>query len=348
MNLIDMHCDTLWYLMDLGGQGDLKKNDGSVSIEYMKKAGTKAQFFACFTYILDEIEKGMQCDMTEPYDRCYQKVLKMIDYLDTQIAENPTEIAFAHSYDEMQENAVSDKISAFLTVEEGGVLNGNLGRLDELYQRGVRLLTPMWNYENCIGYPNSKDPSVMEKGLKPFGVQTVYRMAEFGMLIDVSHASDGTFWDILHCADEAGGVVVASHSNCRSLCDHPRNLSDEMMRALAGQGGVAGLNFYGPFLDASNSYESRLDAMTRHVLHMIDVGGSEFPAVGTDFDGFDGMHEMDIPDVSCMDRLWDALKNAKVTEEQLDKIFYKKCRACVKKIMINNIKISFFLGGHVL
>ena len=85
----------------------------------------------------------------------------------------------------------------------------------------------------------------MEKGLTSFGIETVTRMGELGMIADVSHASDGTFWDILKYAK---GPVVASHSNCRNLCNHPRNLTDEMIRALAEQGGVVGLNFFGPFL----------------------------------------------------------------------------------------------------
>ena len=88
----------------------------------------------------------------------------------------------------------------------------------------------------------------MEKGLKPFGVEVIERMGELGMIADVSHASDKTFWDILKYAK---GPVVATHSNCRSLCNHPRNLSDEMMRALAEKGGIMGLNFYGPFLQLS-------------------------------------------------------------------------------------------------
>lgn len=157
----------------------------------------------------------------------------------------------------------------------------------------------------------------MKQGLKPFGKEVVEYMGELGMIADVSHASDGTFWDILKYAK---GPVVASHSNCRAIADHPRNLTDEMIHALSDAGGVAGLNFYGPFL--GNPVVSGIEDMVRHILHMIKIGGSEFPAIGTDFDGFDGMKILEIPDVSHMEKLWNALKKEGVSESQLDKIWY--------------------------
>ena len=100
---------------------------------------------------------------------------------------------------------------------------------------------------------------------------------------------------------------------------HPRNLTDDMIRALANTGGIAGLNFYGAFL--GNEHASKLEEMAMHVLHMLDVGGSEFPAIGTDFDGFDGIEELDIPDASQMERLWEALRKKGLSENQLDKIW---------------------------
>ena len=119
----------------------------------------------------------------------------------------------------------------------------------------------------------------------------------------------------------SGKPVAATHSNCRALADHPRNLTDEMLKALGENGGVAGLNFYGPFLGTLEV--SCLEKMTAHILHMIKVGGMDLPAIGTDFDGFDGMRKMDIPDTGCMGRLWEALKKKGLTENQLDNIWFK-------------------------
>ncbi len=330
MNLIDMHCDTLWKLMDMDKKGNLMENHCSVSIPYMEEAGTKAQFFACFTCLRDFEDAG-------GYEGCYGRVQEMIAYLTEQAKCYPEQIKLAKSYSDMQENEREGKVSAFLTVEEGGVLNGEIGRLDRLYGQGIRLMTLMWNYENCIGHPNSRDGVLMGKGLKPFGIHVVRRMEELGMIVDVSHASDGTFWDVLKYSEKP---VVASHSNCRMLCNHPRNLTDEMIRSLAETGGVAGLNFYGAFLGTGKIEEadtaredSKVEAMTAHILHMIRVGGSGFPAIGTDFDGFDPDGSMEIPDVSKMERLWDSLKKAGVPERQLDGIWGQNAERVMREVL---------------
>ena len=121
-------------------------------------------------------------------------------------------------------------------MEEGGVLNEKQERLEELYRLGIRLITLTWNYENCLGYPNSRDGEVMNRGLKAFGLEIVERMNALGMLVDVSHLSDGGFWD---CIRVSRAPIIASHSNARALCGVPRNLTDDMLRALAEKGGAA-------------------------------------------------------------------------------------------------------------
>lgn len=320
MNLIDMHCDTLMQLLDFKKEENLYENDCAVNIPGMRKAGTLAQFFACFTDV-GEYEGN------DGYEECYAHVQEMIALMEKQCRLFSKDIAPACSYDDIMKNQAEGRISAILTVEEGGILNHKPERLEKLYQKGIRLMTLMWNHENCLGYPNSRERSVMEKGLKPFGIEVVKRMGELGMIVDVSHASDGTFRDILQYAK---GPVVASHSNCRALCSHPRNLTDEMIRMLAERGGIAGLNLYGAFL--GNEKESRLEDMAAHLLHMIEAGGSDFPAIGTDFDGFDGMEYQDVPDVSRMERLWDALKKKGVPESQLDKIWSQNVLRVMKEI----------------
>lgn len=320
MNLIDMHCDTLMHLIKKPEQ-NLYETDCSISVPGMKKAGTLAQFFACFTYLKEYAETG-------GYEDCYKQALAMISCMKTQVAQFSEDIAFAHSYAEIMKNRSEGKISAVLTVEEGGILNGEIGRLDMLYDKGVRLMTLMWNYENCLGHPNHTDPEIMRKGLTPFGIEVVERMGELGMIVDVSHASDGTFYDVLKYAKSP---VVATHSNCRDICPNPRNLSDEMIRALAEKGGVSGLNFYGAFLGTKG--ESRIDEMVQHILRMIDAGGKEFPAIGTDFDGIDGLVHMDIPDVSQMEKLWDALKKKGVPESQLELIWSGNVLRILKELI---------------
>lgn len=322
MNLIDLHCDTVWRLMDLEGKGDLQCNDGMVSLEKLEKNRAAVQFLACFIYL--DAMKGETLE--EKYDAGYCHALSMIRYVKKQVGIYRQKAGILLRPEQIEPFLEKRKTGLVLTVEEGGILNGSLERLDHLYQEGIRLMTLLWNYENCLGFPNSKDRGVMERGLKPFGILTVERMNELGMMIDLSHASDGVFWDVLRYSRKP---VAATHSNCRALADHPRNLSDPMLKALGEKGGIAGLNLYGPFLGREK--ESRLEEMTEHLLHMMRVGGSDLPAIGTDFDGFDGMEYMDIPDTGEMGKLWDALKKKGVSEKQLDLIWGGNARRLWKE-----------------
>ena len=307
MRLIDMHCDTIWMLMR-EKHANLQNSPFCVDIEKLKTAGSMAQFFACFIYMDAITGEGR-------YDKGYQLALDMIARAKKEFAECAENIELACSFDDMIKNNEDGKMSAFLTVEEGGILNGDLNRLQTLYDEGIRLITLTWNHENCIGYPNSKDEAIMEKGLKPFGVEVVEKMNELGMIIDVSHLSDGGFWDVLKYSNKP---VVASHSNARSLCNHPRNLSDEMIKKLADKGGIAGINLYPYFINKRG--KATVEDIADHVWHMYQTGGEDFIAVGTDFDGFDE-GELDIAHIGEMEKLYDEVKKRRLSERQMEKFW---------------------------
>ena len=139
-------------------------------------------------------------------------------------------------------------------------------------------------------------------------------MNELGMLIDVSNLSDGGFWDVVRYSTKP---FVASHSNARVLCNHPRNLTDEMIKALAEKGGVAGVNFY-PYFLREHGKATVVD-IAEHLWHMYQVGGEDVVAFGTDFDGFDE-GELDISHMGEMHQVYDAIRKRGFTERQMDKI----------------------------
>lgn len=306
MRLIDMHCDTFLLLMRQKGV-NLQKNALCVDVEKMKMAGSMAQFFASFIYWND-------FQGEHAWEDAYQYAKKMITYGKAELAKCADSIAIAHDYHELIANHDNGKMSAVLTLEEGGVINGKMDYLEELYRQGIRLITLTWNYENCIGFPNSRDEKLMQLGLKPFGIEVVNRMNELGMIIDVSHLSDGGFWDVIRHSKKP---IVASHSNARSLCDHPRNLTDEMIKALAEHGGVAGVNFYPYFLHKSG--KATVDDIADHIWHMYQVGGEDVVAFGTDFDGFDE-GELDISHIGQMNRVYEAVKKRGFTGRQMEKL----------------------------
>lgn len=334
MRWIDMHCDTLSEIWR-GNAQSLECNGLCVDLERLKKAGAKTQFFACFVNAA-----GSGSDV---WERAWKNVLGMTELARSSEGE---QLHFIREAGEVEGgNPINpvcppvpeqefSGIKGILTVEEGGVLNGKMERLDELYRRGIRLITLTWNYENCIGSPNSLDPQVMERGLKPFGIQMVERMNELGMIIDVSHLSDGGFWDCIRCSRTP---IVASHSNARSLCSHPRNLTDEMLRALGNKGGVAGVNFYSAFLREKNgtgeSVRAGLEDIVRHMRRMMDQAGEDAVALGTDFDGFEteALPEK-IRGVQDMDLLWEAMRQSGITSRQIDKIAYGNVSRIMKEV----------------
>ena len=318
MKLIDMHCDTI---SELYKQSDTSfvHNHLCVDIEKLRKADSQAQFLACFVNI------GKFGTETDRWDLAYEEVLALIRRIRQEERED---FCCIFQEKELEENKKKRCISGIITVEEGGVLNGRTERIDTLYEKGVRLLTLTWNYENCIGYPNSRDKKVMEKGLKQFGHLVIERMNQIGMIIDVSHISDGGFWD---CIQSSCVPVAASHSNARALCPHPRNLSDRMLKAIGEKGGVAGLNFYSAFL--SEKKKAGISDIAAHARHMLRCAGEDAVAFGTDFDGFETQAlPEEIAGIQDMERIWEALKCAGFTERQLDKIWHKNVQRILRDV----------------
>lgn len=304
----DMHCDTLLNCISREGTpASLYDSDGMQSIRQMEEAGQLLQFFAVFFPPREE-EPGLLPDED------FFRILR--EHLLREIALHSNAIAMARSYEEIMENQKEGKASAILTIEDGRIAAGSHERLKKLYEEGVRAMALTWNYANCFGYPNSADPEAMKKGLTDFGKEAVEEMNRMGMLVDVSHLSDGGFYDVARLCSRP---FIASHSNCRALTPHPRNLTDDMIRLLAEKGGVAGLNFCPAFVGkTAGCKKTTVEDLGRHVLHFLRVGGEDCVGIGTDFDGMDG--ELEIRHPTEMYRLFEHLERQGLTGRQLDKI----------------------------
>lgn len=325
MKWIDMHCDTLSAIakMKQGNEGpgeDLYSNSLCVDLNRLNREKCAVQFFACYVNVREYARD-------RAYDEAYSAATGMIDYAH-RMAGADRGFRIIEKQSGIQAAVQSGGTAGILTVEDAGVLDGQLSRLDELYRKGVRLMTLTWNYENCIGWPNSCDPEVMGKGLKEFGVQVLERMNSLGMIIDVSHLSDGGFWD---CIRLSKYPVAASHSNARKLCPHRRNLTDEMLRALGDKGGVAGLNFYGCFLRSGGA--ASVWDIAEHAAYMIGKAGEDTVALGTDFDGFDsGDLPAGVRGTQDMERVWHALKKRGITERQIEKLAYGNVMRVLREV----------------
>ena len=318
MKFIDLHCDTLMRLYDLenqpGGTSEtLWHNCGQIDLTRLCQSGYAAQFFACFLWFEGKPVKGS----------FYEDALAMADLLHTALLQHTDLAAFAGSYQDYLENQKNGRLSAFLTVEEGGILDGDLSRLDQLYEKGVRLITLTWNCENCLGYPNFQF-QFQNNGLKAFGVEALRRMDELGIIADVSHLSDGGFWDVVRYGKRP---FLASHSNARSVMYHARNLTDEMIKAIAEKGGVIGLNFGGDFLQENG--KSTVEALVRHARHLLSVGGPEILAIGTDFDGVED--RLEISDCSKMPDFAQALEKNGFSVSEIEGICFRNAELFLKR-----------------
>lgn len=310
MKVVDMHCDTigeLWKAEKAGKPISLRSNSLHIDLEKMQKGDYLLQNFAMFVFLGREKDPLVN-------------VLEMIDVYNRAMAENADIIGPVLNYEDIEKNRAAGKLSGMLTIEEGAVLKGNPYVVRTLYQLGVRMLTLTWNFENEIGYPNTivkakdYDPS-RHYGLKPEGIEIVREMNRVGMIVDVSHLGDDGFWDVVKYCD---GPFVASHSNARAVCNHTRNMTDDMIRALADKGGVMGLNFCGDFLNPNG--KSRAEDMVRHAKHIINVGGSDILGLGTDYDGIDGDLELDHCDK--MPLLAQEMERQGFSTQQIEKIFH--------------------------
>ena len=308
--MIDLHCDTIMQLLDHPDSGDLYRNTWKIDIEKLQKAHSKVQDFALF------INLGKTND---PYGR-YEEMRNLCT---TQIHLYGEHIQHVLSYQDVESVYESGKIGALMSIEEGGVLGGDLDKLKQAYQDGVRLITLTWNYPNGLGEPHCGE---QHKKLTSKGIEFVEAMQDLGIIVDCSHLNDaGT--------EQLGDILdvpfVASHSNAREVTAHTRSLPDNLIKLIANKGGVIGLNFAQSFLGTSPV--SRIEDIVKHGLYLINKGGEDVVTLGTDFDGIKPNTE--IKDASEMYRLYDAFKEAGLSVEQCEKLFWKNADRLLKEIL---------------
>ena len=306
MKNIDLHCDTILFCFE--GNQSLRRFGGHINLEKLISGDCLAQ---CFALFIPTYETAVQY-LHREYDP-WELYGMLLDCYRRNLADSADYLRPALSADQVRENREKGFLSSILTVEDGVEIDGKLSRFDRVYDDGVRMMTLTWNYENCMGYPNSSDPEEHARGLKPFGVEAVGKMNELGMIIDVSHLSEGGFYDV---AAHSKKPFVASHSCCRALRDHPRNLTDDQLHVLADAGGVVGINFYDQFLGGRDGYTA-VDDIVRHILHVRDVAGVDAIAFGSDFDGIES--ELEFGDYAGFPQLLRALEKH-FTEDEIDKI----------------------------
>lgn len=319
MKVFDLHCDTLSELRYAERRGEAKSfaaNDLHIDLEKLHKGDYMLQCFAAFVNLSDPTP-GADPLVT---------ALEEVDVFKRIMAKYSDQIAPVYRPEDIRRNAQAGKISGMLTIEEGGCCKGSLGVLRRMYELGVRMMTLTWNYPNELAAPNANPGGPLvantETGLTERGFAFLEEMEKLHITADVSHLSDKGFWDI---ANHSTRPFAASHSNCRALSPHNRNLTDEMIRALAEKGGIAGLNYCASFVDADSAHpklcRSTVERLAKHAAHFKQVGGIEVISLGSDFDGIGGQRELET--AADMPLLAEALRREGFTEDEVEAIYWR-------------------------
>lgn len=303
-NIFDLHCDTLSALWERERRGErvsLAKNDLHIDLAKLREGGYVGQVFAAFVNTARE---------ADPYAAICEQIR-----LFERIASKNRRLYHVKEAADLRRAQAAGSLAAVLAVEDAGVTCGEIERIEELHRMGVRLMTLTWNHPNAIGTPNDVGHNLpkAEDRLTPIGVEAVRAMERLGMAIDVSHLSDGGFYDVLaHTACP----VLASHSCARNRCDHVRNLTDDMIYQIARRGGVVGVNYYDAFLCRGRCAD--MGDVVAHIKHMVKVGGVDVVALGSDFDGIPTSGAL--PTAAYLPNLCTAMEHAGFTSQDIAKI----------------------------
>lgn len=256
--------------------------------------------------------------------------LSLIDAVHRMCQEHPADFALCQNAAEVRRANRNGKIGLVMSIEGQSMFGERLANLRNWHRLGVRVASLTHGEgrrgpHSCalqidashFGYLDANARQVLfraSKGLTPFARESLREMARLGIVCDLAHANDRTFWETLEWTD---GPVAYTHGNCYRLCPHTRNCTDEMLKALAARGGVIGICFYGAFVDER---EPTLDKLADHFLHALEVMGEDHVGVGTDFDGI-GLHQVPvIPDAAGLPRLWEKLDERGVPARVLRRI----------------------------
>lgn len=301
----DCHSDSLLKVLE-GANLNVRSDQGHMDFPRMREGGIDLQVFACWV------------DPKLPRGQYIKQALRIIDAFFSQLELASGEVIHARSADEILEAKSQGKLAAVLAVEGGHAIDNSLEVLRIYHRLGVRIMTLTWNNSN--DWADSAVESRSDGGLTEFGREVVRQMNRLGMIVDVSHVSDRTFWDALEVSD---APIIASHSSARALCDHPRNMTDDMIRAISRKGGVVFVNFYPKYLtehvEDAEPPRVTVERIVQHIQHIANLVGADHVGLGSDFDGLPTLPE-GMEDCTKMPRITELLLEKGFSEEEVRRI----------------------------
>mgnify|MGYP001065649455 CR=1 FL=1 len=324
--VIDFHCDAVLatlpdsaFPIGTGAKRTLaeRSTEGHVDIPRLREGGVDCQVFSHF---VEPIYNPIA-----PY-----RMLQVMGYSFAEIEKNSDKLEIITRVKEIYKNH-GEKISIIVGFEGGEAIDKDLRLLRIFHRLGLRRLTLCWNNRNAIADGVSSQRS--KGGLTEFGVLAVEECNKLGILVDISHMTDPGFWDVLEVSKD---TVIASHSNCRTLCSTMRNLTDDMIKALAEKGGVMGMNFGQGFLIDQKEIMSGMiptvETVVDHIDHIVKVTGSvDNIGLGSDFDGVSSVAQ-GLEDVSNLPNLTKTLVARGYSDQEVEKILGGNFLRVIEKV----------------
>ncbi|MGI6256316.1 MAG: dipeptidase [Acutalibacter sp.] len=298
MRYFDLHCDTMTECAEK--EIPLRSNSLHVDLDTVKEW---EHYIQCYAVWLPDDLRG---------DAAWQRFLKVARRFSAEVEENQNCLAQLRDPGDLDTLEAQGRHGAILTVESGAALGGDLEHIKDFKRLGVRMCTLTWNGATELGRGVMAPGTA---GLTEFGRKAVKEMERAGILVDLSHASPELFWDVAEIAEKP---LVASHSNAKELCGHPRNLTKEQFEAIRKSGGLVGLNFYRAFLNDQPEKASMEDVL-RHADYFLSLGGEDVLAMGGDWDGAELPEDM--PGLASIPKLYERFLR-QYPEALVEKIFY--------------------------
>lgn len=310
--VFDLHCDTASLL--LGEKYDridsLRKNALHIDLERASTFSGYAQCFACFTTDLEKLPDHLS--VFGLFERQLAAVL-------TEVERNADMIRLAYTAKDIEDNKNNGLMSAILTIEGTAGFDYNPDILEDLYNIGFRMTTLGWNEKNPL-----TGSCVTGGGLTALGRSYVKEAQRLGMVVDVSHISDEGFWDIMEITEKP---IIASHSNSRSLCNTPRNLTDDMYKAICKTDGTVGINLYSDFLGTNPT----IDTVCDHIFHFLNLAGNDrHISLGSDFDGMNDLPS-GITGMQDYQKLAQRLSERGLSDETIKNIFWNNALGVIDR-----------------
>jgi membrane dipeptidase len=304
--IIDSHCDTALKLLS---GSDINSNSNQFTLNNALIYDKYIQFFAMYM--------EPKCAERGEFDLCN----RLITSVKSEVEKSSKYMRIISNKNQLERYFNEDNrgLGVILTVEDASCLEGKIDNLLNLFDSGISVIGLTWNGKNQVasGAGCSADE---DTGLSKFGEEVIRRMNELGIIIDVSHLSEKSFYDVMKITSKP---VMASHSCAKSICDHRRNLSDEQIKLISQNGGVIGVNFYKEFLNQDMS-KSDIECLVKHIRHILNIGGPTCVCLGSDYDGMNRDRTViGLEDNSKLIKLSNYLKNDNFTDEQIDRIMWK-------------------------